>query len=180
VGPVERVFNRPGPGLTPRPARPAADPGTRQVRHHTSRQANRSHLSQGRDADCGPAGPATTHRAGVADPWAADLRRATRTAVQFPEARTTFGRSVRCRPSCDRQASRPVARQLADMCRGSAGRSQLWCCSPIGCSAQRRSQVGWVGEGMYWPGWLNRPENSPGSGKARVTAAVRLETSSLR
>src|SRR5215470_17114859 len=29
-----------------------------------------------------------------------------------------IGRSVRCRPSCDRQASRPVAHQLADM-RGS-------------------------------------------------------------
>ena len=30
-----------------------------------------------------------------------------------------IGRSVRCRPSCDRQAPRPVAHQLADMCRGS-------------------------------------------------------------
>ena len=38
--------------------------------------------------------------------------------------RTTFGRSVRCRPSCDRQASRPVAHQLADMCRGSVVGSQ--------------------------------------------------------
>jgi len=28
-----------------------------------------------------------------------------------------------CRPSCDRQASRSVARQLADLCRGSAGGS---------------------------------------------------------
>jgi hypothetical protein len=30
---------------------------------------------------------------------------------------------VRCRPSCDRQASRPVAHQLADDCRGSVGGS---------------------------------------------------------
>src|SRR6266851_1595102 len=36
-----------------------------------------------------------------------------------PGQRTTFGRSVRCRPSCDRQASRPVAHQLADMRRTS-------------------------------------------------------------
>jgi hypothetical protein len=39
-----------------------------------------------------------------------------------------IGRSARCRPSCDRQASSPVAHQLADMRRGSAGGShrQYW------------------------------------------------------
>ena len=35
-----------------------------------------------------------------------------------------IGISVRCRPSCDRQASRPVAHQLADMRRGSVVGSQ--------------------------------------------------------
>ena len=35
--------------------------------------------------------------------------------------RPVIGRSVRCRPLCDRQASRPVVPQLADMCRGCVG-----------------------------------------------------------
>jgi hypothetical protein len=39
--------------------------------------------------------------------------------------RPLFGRSARCRPTCDRQASRPVAHHLADMCRRSVVGSQL-------------------------------------------------------
>ena len=48
-----------------------------------------------------------------------------------------LGRSVRCRPSGDGRASRPVAHQLADMCRGSVVGSQPGCpvarCCPVVC-----------------------------------------------
>ncbi len=40
-----------------------------------------------------------------------------RQAPLAPPVRTSA--TVRCHPSCDRQASRPVTHQLADMCRGS-------------------------------------------------------------
>jgi len=47
-----------------------------------------------------------------------------------------YSATVRCRPSCDRQASRPVAHHLADMCRGSVVRSHH-----PGRAAQQQSAV---------------------------------------
>jgi hypothetical protein len=64
-------------------------------------------------------------------------------------------KSVRCRPPCDRQASRPVAPQLADMCRGSIRRSTssavtrllAWRRPPC-----RTSSGVWPHDGQYVPG----------------------------